>query len=104
MIDREMSWDAPGTFNITPEDNNTATGKPIPQTCVWNDQNSDILISPSTNVEDRRRGGVESCPVGTRNYANKTRHNSRISYCEAANRVLTKSDLKFFITQNFIII
>ena len=69
-----MGWYVSGTFNITTEEEDTDTDKPTPQECVGKYQNGDILISPSTNMEHRRRWGVNSCLVGTRNEANKIGH------------------------------
>ena len=97
MIDGEMGWDAPGPFNIPPEEEDTSTVKPIPQECVGKDQNIDLLMAPSINVEDGRRRGVESCLVRIKNDANKIRHRPRISYCESANWGLTKSDIKMLL-------
>ena len=97
MIDGEMGWYVPGTFNIPNKEDNTAAGKPIPQECVGKYKNSDILIAPSTNVEYGRRQGVESCLVRIRNDTNKIQHHPRIIYYEADNRGLTKSDLKLWL-------
>ena len=100
MNNREMIWDASWTFNVPPKEDDTGTGKHIPQECDGKFRNNDILIAPSTNVGDGERRGFESCLVGIRNDDNKIRHCPRISYCEAANQGLIQADLRqqLFIT------
>ena len=61
---------------------------------VGNDQNGNILISPSTKVEYGGIRGVESYLLRIRNDANKIHHRPWISYCEAANWGLAKADIK----------
>ena len=94
MYDGDIEWDELGPFNVPLKEDDTATVKPILQECVRKDQNNDILIAPSTNVGDGERRGFESCLVVIRNDDNKIRHCPRISYCEAANQVLTQADIK----------
>ena len=104
MNDGEMGWGAPRPLSAPPKVEDAATGRPIPQECVGKDQNIDILIAPIINVRDEVRRGVESCLFGIRNDAEQIRHRPRISYCEAANRGLTKADSKLQLLVILIII
>ena len=94
MGDGEMGWDAPVPFNVPPEAVDTATDKPRPQDCVGKDSNNDLSIVPSANMGGREGLGVESCLIGIRNDEINVCHRPRISYCQAANWVLTRADLR----------
>ena len=96
-----MVCDAPGTFNVSPEDYNTDRGNPRPQECVDKDQNNDILITPSTNVGDRGELGIESCLVGIRNVRNNIHHQTLISYCKSSHVGLLQADLRHKLVITF---
>ena len=89
MNNREMIWDASWTFNVPPKEDDTGTGKHIPQECDGKFRNNDILIAPSTNVGDRGGLGVEYGLFGISYGKFYIRHLPEISYFEASNQDLT---------------
>ena len=94
MTDGDMVWDAPGPFNAPYEEEGTTTDKPRPQECVGNDQHNDKILTHRSDMGDREIRGVESCLVDSIIGTEKVRHRQQMSYCEAANRGLTKTDIK----------
>ena len=96
-----MVWDAPGKFNLHIEEDDKATGKPVPQECVEKTRNNDMLIAPSTNVGNRGELQVESCLVEIKNGGENKRHRPRTSYYEADNRSLTQHNLRQTSVINF---
>ena len=63
-------------------------------TIVGKDRNNDLSMGTSPNMEGREGLGSESCLEGTRHDEINIRHRPRISYCEAANRGLTRDILR----------
>ena len=94
MTDGDMVWDAPGPFNLPPKAELTTIDKPSPKGCVGNDQHNDQLVNLRSIMDDQERRGVESCLVDSRIGTEQVRHRPLISYCEAANRSLNKTDVK----------
>ena len=94
MNDGDTGWDAPGTFNAHPEAEVIAMDKHRTHEYVGNDQHNDHLLTPGSYTGHRERRGVESCLVDSIIGTGQIRHMPQISYCEAANRGLTKTDVK----------